>query len=173
MHKHRTVSIAALVLLSACSQGRGLQPITHSSAIAPTAPIEKPEVQQPPTAAPSTTTTEATPETVPTTEVPATTAPSTTRVRVTTTVAVQGGDTLACIRSYEQNDNPRKGPTGYASDTGNGYYGAYQFTLGTWQSVGGSGNPAHASPAEQDMRAQMLLDRRGLAPWPTPAKMCQ
>jgi hypothetical protein len=79
---------------------------------------------------------------------------------------------LACIRSYEQNDDPRQGPTGYASDTGNGYYGAYQFTLGTWASVGGTGNPAHASPAEQDARAWALYLSRGLQPWPTPSRRC-
>ena len=73
---------------------------------------------------------------------------------------------LACIRAYEQ------GEDGYATDTGNGYYGAYQFDLPTWQSVGGTGNPAHASPAEQDARAAMLIDRRGLAPWPTPNRRC-
>lgn len=78
-----------------------------------------------------------------------------------------GDAPLACIRSYEQ------GKAGYATDTGNGYYGAYQFDLQTWAGVGGAGNPAHASPAEQDMRAQMLYDRRGLAPWPTPAVMCR
>lgn len=81
-------------------------------------------------------------------------------------VARGGGAPLACIRSYEQ------GKDGYATDTGNGFYGAYQFDLPTWRSVGGSGNPAHASPAEQDMRAQMLYDSRGLQPWPTPAVMC-
>jgi hypothetical protein len=79
---------------------------------------------------------------------------------------------LACIRSYEENDDPKKGPVGYASDTGNGYFGAYQFNLGTWRSVGGSGNPAHASPAEQDERAWQLYLSRGLAPWPTPARRC-
>lgn len=75
-------------------------------------------------------------------------------------------DLLACIRSYEQ------GADGYATDTGNGYYGAYQFDYATWQSVGGTGNPAHASPAEQDERAWALYLRRGLAPWPTPARRC-
>jgi hypothetical protein len=81
-------------------------------------------------------------------------------------------DLLACIRSYEQNRDPEAGPVGYASDTGNGFYGAYQFTLGTWRSVGGSGNPAHASPAEQDARAWALYESRGLQPWPTPARRC-
>jgi LysM repeat protein len=54
----------------------------------------------------------------------------------------------------------------YATNTGNGYYGAYQFSLGTWRGVGGSGLPSDASPAEQDMRAQMLYDQRGCSPWP-------
>jgi LysM repeat protein len=54
----------------------------------------------------------------------------------------------------------------YATNTGNGYYGAYQFDLRTWRSVGGSGNPAAASPAEQDKRAQILYSQRGASPWP-------
>lgn len=54
----------------------------------------------------------------------------------------------------------------YAINTGNGYYGAYQFSLSTWRGVGGAGLPSEASPAEQDMRAQMLYDRRGCSPWP-------
>lgn len=73
---------------------------------------------------------------------------------------------LADIRACEQNDNPAMGPTGYASDTGNGYYGAYQFTWSTWASVGGTGNPAHASPTEQDMRAQMMIDAGRRGEWP-------
>lgn len=73
---------------------------------------------------------------------------------------------LACIRSYEQ------GAGGYATDTGNGLYGAYQFDLATWRNVGGAGNPAHASPEEQDARAWALYLARGLTPWPTPARRC-
>lgn len=46
------------------------------------------------------------------------------------------------------------------------YRGAYQFDYGTWASVGGSGDPAAASPAEQDQRAAMLYARSGSAPWP-------
>ncbi len=70
------------------------------------------------------------------------------------------GDVLARIRQRESGGN-------YATNTNNGYYGAYQFSLGTWQSVGGSGLPSAASPAEQDMRAQMLYQRRGCSPWPS------
>ena len=47
-----------------------------------------------------------------------------------------------------------------------GYYGKYQFDMGTWASVGGSGNPAEASEAEQDYRAAVLYSRAGASPWP-------
>ncbi len=47
-----------------------------------------------------------------------------------------------------------------------GYYGKYQFDLGTWAGVGGSGNPAEASEAEQDYRAGLLYSRAGSSPWP-------
>jgi uncharacterized protein YabE (DUF348 family) len=46
-----------------------------------------------------------------------------------------------------------------------GYYGLYQFSLSTWRSVGGSGNPANASPAEQIARAQTLFARGGAGQW--------
>ena len=52
------------------------------------------------------------------------------------------------------------------ADTGNGFYGKYQFTLATWQAVGGSGNPAAASEAEQDRRAAALLAQAGAGQWP-------
>jgi len=54
----------------------------------------------------------------------------------------------------------------YTANTGNGFYGAYQFTPETWAGVGGSGLPSEASAAEQDMRAQMLLEQSGTSPWP-------
>lgn len=37
----------------------------------------------------------------------------------------------------------------YHVNTGTGYYGAYQFDLPTWRSVGGAGRPDLATPAEQ------------------------
>lgn len=54
----------------------------------------------------------------------------------------------------------------YNIDTGNTFYGAYQFTWDTWQTVGGSGNPALAPAAEQDARARLLYAQRGSQPWP-------
>ncbi len=46
------------------------------------------------------------------------------------------------------------------------YRGAYQFDQATWESVGGVGDPAAASPAEQDLRASILYSSRGSQPWP-------
>jgi hypothetical protein len=66
---------------------------------------------------------------------------------------------LQAIAECESGGNP-------ATDTGNGFYGKYQFTIETWNAVGGSGNPANASEAEQDRRAAMLYARAGAAPWP-------
>jgi hypothetical protein len=46
------------------------------------------------------------------------------------------------------------------------YRGKYQFSYGTWQAVGGSGDPAAAPEAEQDRRAAILLARSGTGQWP-------
>jgi hypothetical protein len=46
------------------------------------------------------------------------------------------------------------------------YRGAYQFDFATWQTVGGTGDPAAALPVEQDARARELYARRGHSPWP-------
>lgn len=46
-----------------------------------------------------------------------------------------------------------------------GYYGLYQFSLSTWASVGGSGNPTDASSSEQTARAQKLYARGGAGQW--------
>ncbi len=55
----------------------------------------------------------------------------------------------------------------YDTDTGNSFYGAYQFEWRTWLTVGGSDeNPALAPAAEQDARARLLYARRGAQPWP-------
>jgi hypothetical protein len=54
----------------------------------------------------------------------------------------------------------------YSTNTGNGFYGAYQFDLGTWQGLGYSGRPDQAAPAVQDEAAQRLYNSRGWSPWP-------
>jgi len=58
----------------------------------------------------------------------------------------------ACIRRHEGT---------WTTNTGNGYYGAYQFLLSTWATVGGHGYPSTASPAEQTYRAWLVWRRDG------------
>jgi LysM repeat protein len=71
-----------------------------------------------------------------------------------------GGGNLTSIRACESGGD-------YGAVSSNGRYrGAYQFDRQTWQSVGGSGDPAAASPGEQDARAQQLWTQRGSNPWP-------
>jgi hypothetical protein len=77
----------------------------------------------------------------------------------TLTASVSAGPALRAIAQCESGGN-------YGTNTGNGFYGAYQFDLQTWQSVGGTGLPSNASPAEQDKRAAILRSQRGSSPWP-------
>ena len=55
-------------------------------------------------------------------------------------------------------------PTAVSSD--GTYRGKYQFDYGTWEAVGGSGDPAAAPEAEQDYRAALLYAQSGSSPWP-------
>jgi hypothetical protein len=55
----------------------------------------------------------------------------------------------------------------YAEDTGNGYYGAYQFALSTWYGLGFTGLPSDASAATQDLAAEELQARSGWGQWPS------
>ena len=54
----------------------------------------------------------------------------------------------------------------WAINTGNGYYGGLQFTLSSWQAVGGQGYPHQASKAEQITRGKLLQARQGWGAWP-------
>lgn len=67
---------------------------------------------------------------------------------------------LAALRSCEAGGQ-------YSIATGNGFYGAYQFDLGTWRSLGLSGYPHQASPQVQDAAAAALMRSRGWGPWPS------
>ncbi|HEX4774728.1 MAG TPA: ubiquitin-like domain-containing protein [Candidatus Saccharimonadales bacterium] len=49
----------------------------------------------------------------------------------------------------------------YADNTGNGYYGAYQFSLGTWERLGYSGLPSSAPPSTQDQAIVQNTNRSG------------
>ena len=80
----------------------------------------------------------------------------------TTTTAAHADptpDAWAQLRTCESGDN-------YTIVSTNGrYYGAYQFNLTTWRSVGGTGTPTNATPTEQDYRALYLYRMRGWQPW--------
>lgn len=54
----------------------------------------------------------------------------------------------------------------YRTNTGNGFLGAYQFTLPSWRAVGGMGYPQSNPPLEQDYRAVLLLRTSGTGNWP-------
>lgn len=75
----------------------------------------------------------------------------------TTTFGGSFDAALARLRSCEGS---------YSSNTGNGYYGAYQFDIRTWNNFGGYPNAAAAPPIVQDQKAQETYQRRGWQPWP-------
>ncbi|HSS42128.1 MAG TPA: transglycosylase family protein [Solirubrobacterales bacterium] len=68
--------------------------------------------------------------------------------------------TLESIASCESGGDP----TAVSSD--GSYRGKYQFDYGTWESMGGSGDPAAAPESEQDYRAALLYASSGSSPWP-------
>jgi len=67
---------------------------------------------------------------------------------------------LAAIAQCESGGDPR------AIGGGGMYRGMYQFSYATWAAVGGTGDPAQASVAEQTKRAQILYDTAGPSQWP-------
>ena len=71
------------------------------------------------------------------------------------------GGKVESVRQCESGGN-------YGINTGNGYYGAYQFDAGTWRSVGGGEYAPYANQAPawaQDYMAWTLYNSRGWSPW--------
>jgi hypothetical protein len=136
---------------SSASKTRKHQLATASAAIVPTTapPPPPPTTAPPPPPPPPTTTT-----TAPTTTT--TTAPKASSVASTSSLS---GGVWAELRQCESGGN-------YQDDTGNGFYGAYQFDQQTWDSLGLSGLPSSAPPAVQDDAAKRLQARDGWGPWP-------
>jgi hypothetical protein len=66
---------------------------------------------------------------------------------------------LRALRGCESGGN-------YATNTGNGYYGAYQFSLGTWRGMGYAGSAASSPAWQQDEAVLRLHARSGWSPWP-------
>ena len=76
-----------------------------------------------------------------------------------TTGGEAGDDVWAKLAQCESGGNP-------ATNTGNGFYGMYQFTLETWQSLGGTGYPHEADAATQTAMAKKLQAQAGWGQWP-------
>lgn len=74
-----------------------------------------------------------------------------------------GGVTIATLESIAACESG--GDPAVVSSDGS-YRGKYQFDYGTWESVGGSGDPAAAPEDEQDYRAALLYSQSGSSPWP-------
>lgn len=66
----------------------------------------------------------------------------------------------AALAMCESGGNPK------AVGGGGMYFGLYQFSLGAWHGVGGTGSPIDASSAEQTYRAKLLYLERGAGAWP-------
>jgi hypothetical protein len=73
--------------------------------------------------------------------------------------AVPTGDAWARLRQCESGGN-------YRINTGNGFYGAYQFHPRTWRGLGFPGLPHQAPPEMQDEAARKLQARSGWGQWP-------
>lgn len=80
-----------------------------------------------------------------------------------TPVIIGGADAFAKLRFCEAGGD-------YTKNTGNGYYGAYQYNLGSWANYGGYARPDLAPPAVQDAKAQATQAARGWSPWPSCAR---
>jgi LysM repeat protein len=73
--------------------------------------------------------------------------------------APASADLFGRIRARESGGN-------YAENTGNGYYGAYQYNDSTWGGYGGYKHASDAPPAVQDAKAAQTYAARGCSPWP-------
>ena len=126
---------------------------------------------------PSTTSTTADAPTTTTTEKPD--PPTTTTVKATTTTA------LAAVAAPTKNPDPADTATWDAlakcesggdwqsvsgERSGMRYYGGLQFSLATWQGLGGSGYPNEAPKATQIDMGRKLQARQGWDAWPTCAR---
>ncbi|HEY0189167.1 MAG TPA: transglycosylase family protein [Cellulomonas sp.] len=83
----------------------------------------------------------------------------------TATTATGGGD--AASLNWSALAQCESGGRATAVSSNGKYYGLYQFSVSTWQAVGGTGLPSEASADEQTARAQALYNRSGSGQWPS------
>lgn len=70
------------------------------------------------------------------------------------------------LRSTGNCESGNVRPDPWTANTGNGFYGRFQFTIKTWRGVGGKGMPHKASHLEQEYRAVRTLKVQGRIAWP-------
>jgi hypothetical protein len=86
---------------------------------------------------------------------------------IATAAPAGAGETMKAelhkLRVCESGDN-------YRENTGNGYFGAYQFSRQTWQGLGLHGRPDRAKPTRQNHAAKRLHSENGWGAWPSCAR---
>jgi hypothetical protein len=72
----------------------------------------------------------------------------------------------SCIALHESSGNP-------STNTGNGYFGLFQFSIASWEAAGGPpGLPSDYSAAEQLQIAENLQAMQGWGAWPVSSQLC-
>jgi hypothetical protein len=80
---------------------------------------------------------------------------------------VRGSSGVKLPRALKRIAECESGGNPHAVSPGGRYRGKYQFSIQTWQRLGGEGDPVDASEAQQDRIALKLYRRSGTAPWPS------
>jgi resuscitation-promoting factor RpfB len=80
--------------------------------------------------------------------------------KMTNTFSGSFAEALARLRSCESGG-------AYNRNSGNGYYGAYQYDVSTWANTGGFTYASDAPASVQDEKVWETYKRRGWAPWPS------
>ncbi|HRK40713.1 MAG TPA: ubiquitin-like domain-containing protein [Candidatus Saccharibacteria bacterium] len=80
--------------------------------------------------------------------------------KMTNTFSGSFAEALARLRSCESGGR-------YDRNSGNGYYGAYQYDISTWANWGGFARADLAPPSVQDEKVWETYKRRGWQPWPS------
>jgi hypothetical protein len=72
----------------------------------------------------------------------------------------------SCIAEHESGGDP-------STNTGNGYFGLFQFSIASWEAAGGpAGLPSNYSSAEQLQIAENLQAMQGWGAWPITSRLC-
>jgi hypothetical protein len=72
----------------------------------------------------------------------------------------------SCIAENESGGDP-------STNTGNGYFGLFQFSIASWEAAGGPpGLPSNYSEAEQLQIAENLQGMQGWGAWPVTSRLC-